>query len=199
MDLKELLGEELFTQVESKLGDKKLGVVNDGSWLPKSKLDEKLAVIKTLEEETQNYVKQLDELKASAKGNEELTAKIGELQELNDKTRAEYEEKVKATQLEAALKLALNNKVHDFGIVNQLIDKTTIQLDDNGNVLNGLEEQINKLQQEKAFLFQQELQDSTGLEKDPKPTAKMSVGNHNGESKIEDDAFAIALRKRGYA
>ena len=199
MDLKELLGEELAAQLESKLGDKKLGVVNDGSWLPKSKLDEKLAVIKTLEEETQNYVKQLDELKAASKGNEELTAKISELQELNDKTRAEYEEKVKATQLEAALKLALNSKVHDFGIVNQLIDKTTIQLDENGNVLNGLEEQINKLQQEKAFLFQQELIASTGLEKEPKPTAKMSVGNHNKKSKIEDDAFAIALRKRGYA
>jgi len=199
MDLKELLGEELATQVESKLGDKKLGVVNDGSWLPKSKLDEKLAVIKTLEEETQNYVKQLDELKSSAKGNEELTAKISELQQLNEQTRTEYEEKVKNTQLEAALKLALNGKVHDFGIVNQLIDKTNIQLDEHGNVVKGLEEQITALQQEKAFLFQQETQATTVVEEEPKPTAKMSVGNHNSESKIDDDAFAIALRKRGYA
>lgn len=40
MDLKELLGEDLYNQVVEKAGDKKLAVVNDGNWFPKEKFDE---------------------------------------------------------------------------------------------------------------------------------------------------------------
>lgn len=53
--LKEILGEELFKQVEEKLGDKKIAITNDGSWIPKSKFDE---IIK----EKNEYKKQLEKI-----------------------------------------------------------------------------------------------------------------------------------------
>ncbi len=53
--LKEILGEELYSKVNEKLGDKKLGIINDGSWIPKSKFDN---VIK----EKNNLKKQLEEI-----------------------------------------------------------------------------------------------------------------------------------------
>ena len=60
MDLKELLGEELFEQVNEKLGDKhKIDIVNDGRWIPKSKFDD-------VNEEKNKYKEQIKGL------NEEL-------------------------------------------------------------------------------------------------------------------------------
>ncbi|ADL07753.1 hypothetical protein [Thermosediminibacter oceani] len=40
MELKELLGEELFNQVMAKVGDHKIDIVSNGQWIPKSKFDE---------------------------------------------------------------------------------------------------------------------------------------------------------------
>ena len=53
--LKEILGEELYNQVSQKLGDKKIDIINNGQWIPKSKFDD---VIK----EKNNYKKQLEEI-----------------------------------------------------------------------------------------------------------------------------------------
>ena len=57
--LKEILGQELFEQVEKKLGDKKIAIINDGSWIPKSKFD---SVI----EEKNQYKKQLEKIDVDA-------------------------------------------------------------------------------------------------------------------------------------
>ena len=198
MDLKELLGEELATQVESKLGDKKLGIVNDGSWLPKSRLDEKIEEIKVLKGEVEEYSNQLNTLKESVKGNEELTNKIQELQALNENTRNEYEAKIKQTQIDVAIKMALNGKVHDYDIVKSLINTESIELNENGEVSKGLEEQVKILKESKGFLFTQEEVHTTPAQEETKPTAKMSVGNHNGDNaNVNDDVFANALSKLG--
>ncbi len=53
--LKEILGEELYNQVSQKLGDKKLGIINDGSWIPKEKFDKVI-------NEKNNLKKQLEEI-----------------------------------------------------------------------------------------------------------------------------------------
>lgn len=57
--LKEILGEELYSKVNEKLGDKKLAITNDGNWIPKTKFDD---VIK----EKNNYKKQLEEIDTDA-------------------------------------------------------------------------------------------------------------------------------------
>jgi hypothetical protein len=65
MNLEELLGEDLAKQVKEKLGDKQL-ILNDGTYIPKSKFDD-------LNNDKKDLKKQL----------EEANTKIGELSKLN--------------------------------------------------------------------------------------------------------------------
>lgn len=64
-----------------------------------------------------------------------------------------YEADAKELRLATAVKLALAGKVHDPDIVAGLLDKTKIELDDNGSVKAGLDDQIKALKTSKAFLF----------------------------------------------
>jgi len=55
MSLKEILGEELYSQVADKLGDKKIAIVSDGNWIPKNKFDD-------VNTEKNEYKTQIDNL-----------------------------------------------------------------------------------------------------------------------------------------
>jgi hypothetical protein len=79
MDLKELLGEELFGQVMEKVRDKKIAIVSDGNWIPKEKFNELNENAKELKKQLKDRDTQLAELGEKAKGHDELTAKINEL------------------------------------------------------------------------------------------------------------------------
>lgn len=95
----------------------------------------------------------LTALKKDAEGSEDLKTKLSDLQKQYDTDKTAYESKIKDTQLNSALKLALTGKVHDADIVASLIDRGTIELGDDGNVTKGLDEQIASLKESKAFLF----------------------------------------------
>jgi chromosome segregation ATPase len=97
--------------------------------------------------------KDLKELKKQAEGNEELQKKFTDLETQYKTDKEAYETKIKDTQLSSALKLALAGKVHDADLVGSLIDKTKIELGEDGNVTKGLDEQIKALQTSKSFLF----------------------------------------------
>ncbi|GIN37804.1 phage scaffolding protein [Heyndrickxia oleronia] len=112
--------------------------------------------------------KDLKELKKKAEGSEELQTQLTNLQKQYDDDKVSYEKKIKDTQLSSALKLALNGKVHDADLVTGLIDKTKIELGEDGNVAKGLDEQIKTLQESKSFLFVSQ-EDSTPLIKGVKP------------------------------
>jgi uncharacterized protein YydD (DUF2326 family) len=153
-DLKTLLGEELFNQVTAKLGDKhKVAVVSDGNWIPKSKFDEVNTAKKTAEDTLKERDKQLDDLKKSAGDNATLKEQIQKLQDDNKTAKDKYDADMKELRTSTALKLALTGQVHDPDIVASLLDKTKIELDDNGTVKAGLEDQVKALRDSKAFLF----------------------------------------------
>lgn len=95
----------------------------------------------------------LTALKKDAKGSEELQTKLSDLQKQYDEDKSTYETKIKDTQLNSALKLALAGKVHDTDIVSSLINRESIELGEDGNVTKGLSEQIKSLKESKAFLF----------------------------------------------
>lgn len=187
--LEELLGAELFAQVSEKLGDKKLGIVNDGSWLPKAKLDEKIETINQLKADLQARDEQLNGLQESVKGNEELTAKINELQQANETAKSEFEQKLLDTQLSAALKMHYNGKVHDTDLVLGLLDKSKIKLDENGNIAEGLDEQDATLKESKGFLFVSD----TEPDVEDKPPITMSAGNTNPQGSQASDPFAAIM------
>lgn len=153
MDLKELLGEELNAKLMEKLGDKhKLAVVSDGNWFPKAKWDEVNEEKNTLASQLAERDKQLKELKTKASGNEELTAKITELEKLNKATRDEYEAKMIALRKETAIELRLKDeKAKNVKAVKSLLDLDKVSMD--GNNLIGLDEQLKGLKESDSYLF----------------------------------------------
>lgn len=97
---------------------------------------------------------ELDALKKSAKGNEELTQQLADLQSKFDETKQESEKRLTEQQKDFAIKLALKEvNARDEDIVLQLLDKEAIKVTDEG--LKGFKEQLDTLKEQKNFLFQE--------------------------------------------
>ncbi len=123
-------------------------------YIPKARFDQVNDTKKQLEKDIATRDKQIDDLKkVDAAG---LQAEITRLQGENKTAKEKYEADMKALTLANALKLALTGKTHDPDIVAGLLDKTKIELDDNGNVKSGLDDQLKSLKESKAFLFVEE-------------------------------------------
>lgn len=181
MDLKELLGGELYNQVTSKLGDKhKIAIVSDGNWIPKSKFDEANEARKQAEEALKERDRQLADLKKAAEGNEELRKQIEELQKANKAATEQYEAKLRDMSVTTAIKLAVAGQAHDPDIIVQLVDKSKIELDAAGNIKSGLDDQIKALRESKAFLFVEK--DGSGAKfKGAKPPEGGDKGGGGGQ------------------
>lgn len=187
MDLKELLGEELYNQVIAKAGDKhKIAVVSDGAWIPKDKFNEANEAKKKLETDLRDRDKQLADLKDAAKGNEDLQAQIKKLQDDNKATKEKYDADMKDLQLNTALKLALGSDVHDADYAISQLDKSKIEIGEDGSIKAGLEDQVKSLRESKAFLFA-EKSENTGL------TFKGAKPAEGGKGGGEDNPIAAEI------
>lgn len=184
MDLKELLGEDLFNQVAEKAGEHKIAVVSDGSYIPKAKFDEKLQEVKEYKKQIEERDQQLEDLGEKAKGHEDLTKRIEELTAQNEKTKQEYEQKIQQQAFDHALSSALNGaKVKNTKAVRALLDTKKIKL--NGDKLDGLDEQLKALKESDSYLF----------EEDNAPKPMFSQGQH--QKPDTPSAFASALGLKG--
>jgi len=74
MNLKELLGEDLYKQVEGKVGDKKIAVVSDGNWIPKEKFNEVNLEKNELKNQVSNSEQKIADLEASFQSTNEKYA-----------------------------------------------------------------------------------------------------------------------------
>lgn len=170
MDLKELLGEELYNQVMAKAGDKhKVAIVSDGNWFPKEKFDEANTAKKKAEADLKDRDKQLEDLKKSAGDNEELKKQIDTLQNDNKAAKDKYEAELNDLKINTALKLALAGEVYDADLVAGLIVKDNIKVKDDGTIESGFEEQVKALRESKAFLFVEKTDDQPPRFKGSKP------------------------------
>lgn len=184
MDLKELLGEELYAQVMEKAGDKKLAVVNDGNWFPKEKFDEVNNNAKELKKQLKDRDTQLEDLKTKATGNEDLQNTIQKLQADNKQLQTDYEAKIQNQAFDFALKSALTGaKAKNPKAVEALLNRENLKLD--GDKIIGLDDQLKGLQESDAYLFDIE-QQQQGQDK-----PKFSNGQHNSGG--ASDPFAAAL------
>lgn len=123
------------------------------SFIPKARFDEVNTAKKKAEDDLKDRDKQLEDLKKSAGDSAALQEQITKLQSENKAAAEKYEAEAKELKLSTAIKLALNGEVHDPDIVASLLDKTKIELDDNGAIKGGLDDQIKGLRESKAFLF----------------------------------------------
>lgn len=149
--LLELLGQELLDQVTEKLGDQKL-IINDGSYIPKHKFDEINNSKNVLKDQVTDLTRQLESLKKSSKGNEELEKTIEALQATN----TDWSNKYQMNILENAVKFkALQEKARDIGDMTKFIDLQAVTMKEDGTV-DGLDEQFTELKKNKAYLFESE-------------------------------------------
>lgn len=186
--LKELLGEELAAQVEAKLGDVKLDVVNDGSWIPKSKFDELNDSNKDLKQQIVDRDVQLKELGTKAGGNEDLQKQIAALQEANKQAAKDFESRIAQRDFDYSLESALKDaKVHNPKAVKALLETDKLSYKDGR--LEGLGEQLEALKTTDSYLFQSDA---------PAPTPQYTPGNTTPPTAPNTDPFAAALAGKGY-
>ena len=165
--LKEVLGEELFEQVASKINehngneankDKQLKLANlsTGEYVGKGKHDALQALLDGQKSELEQANNLIAELKKGTKGNEELQGKItayeGQVQQL----QAELHE----TKLKAAIKVALlSEKAVDvdyltFKLNEKLKEKgETLELDENENI-KGWDDKLTGLKVQFPSMFE---------------------------------------------
>lgn len=132
-------------------------------FIPKHRFDEVNEAKKQLEAQLAERDKQLSELKKVAGDNEELKKRIEQLQQENKAKEQEYQAKIRDMTITTAIKLAVAGDAHDPDLVASLIDKTKIEVDENGNIKAGLDDQLKALRESKAFLF---------VQKEPEPQPK---------------------------
>jgi hypothetical protein len=150
---KEIFGEELWAKLEPIVKEKGLNLILDNKekpdHIPKSRFDEVIGSKNELKTQVTELSSQLETLKKSAKGNEELTKQIEDLQRKN----GDWEGKYKETLLTGAIKVeALKVKAKDPADVIAFLDKAKLEIAEDGTI-KGLDEQLKKLQESKPYLF----------------------------------------------
>lgn len=129
--------------------------------------------------------KQLKDLGDKAKGNEDLTAEIDRLKQVNKDTQTEYEGKLQKQAFDHKLENTLAGaKVKNTKALRALLDMDTIKLD--GDKLLGLEEQLNALKESDSYLFEEK--ETTN--------AKFSIGQHKKEKNTTVDLKSLSYQER---
>lgn len=171
---------ENTSEIETKLGEQeaeattseKTGKTSDKAekTFTQSELDEiiakRLAREKEKQAEMEAKLKKLEELEKAEeerkKAEMTLQERLQAEKEEAEKTAQEAEEKAKQALEEANKRIieteiraiAREFKAHDVGVILSQIDRSNIEIDENGNV-KGVKEAIQALKESKSFLFKQ--------------------------------------------
>ena len=154
MDYKEIFGEELGTQVESVVAEKKINLIVDDkenpAYIPKSRFNEVIGSKNELKSQVSELTDQLESLKKSAKGNDELIGNIEQLKQQNQELITKHSRGM----LESAIKMkAIQEKANDINDIGKFLDYEALELDAEGNV-KGLDEQFKAIKENKPYLFE---------------------------------------------
>jgi hypothetical protein len=106
---------------------------------------------KTLEGQIADRDKQLKDLGAKVKDNEELSKQISDLQEANKKAKAEYDEKIKDMNIDSAIKAKLKDTKYPDLLIGKF-DRTKLVVADDGTV-SGIDEQLTGIKELYKELF----------------------------------------------
>ena len=185
MNLKELFGDKTFTYDDFQKavdGKKiKLADLNEGGYVDKHKLDDKIGELSKANETIQGLqetVKKFDGVD------------VDKLKKDLADTQTKYETDVGSQKRDSPLNLALlGAKARDVKAVRPFLDMDTVKLD--GDKVLGLDEQLQKLKTEKSFLFEEDKPAG------PKASAARvdSAGEHHASPDAGLDSFVAAAMK----
>ncbi|URJ46386.1 phage scaffolding protein [Paenibacillus polymyxa] len=167
-------------------------------YVPKHRFDEINDAKKQLEGDLKERDKQLADLQKAAGDVPALQDQITKLQEDNKAATDKYNADMQELRLNTALKMALSGQVHNADIVAKLLDKTRIELDDNGAIKNGLDDQLTGLRESDGFLFVPKEDGNTQPTfKGAKPAEGAGAGNPPAPLKGYDAGKSIAEQRNG--
>lgn len=160
--IKSLLGDELSAQVEAALKGKgkdgkdvDLVIGNDGSFVPADKYNGANSGKMSAE----NALKAAAEALKAIGGTGD-PAKIADdvknAQTTIANLQATHDAEIKKISKNAALRMALNGKVHDPSDIIGLLDLDKIDVDDTGSLKTDLEGLLKPIKETKAYLFKEE-------------------------------------------
>lgn len=128
---------------------------------------------------------ELDSLKESAKGNDDLTKQLTDLQAAFDTSKAESATKISELQKQSAIDLAITQSgARNVKAVKALLDSSSLELTDNGEV-KGLDKALETVRSENDYLFQ-------GA---PKPPQFVNPNNPNPNGQ-EDKSILEKIQER---
>lgn len=160
-------------------------------FIPKARFEEVNEAKKKAENDLKERDTQLETLKKSAGDNEALKKQIETLQGENKTKDEQYQVKIKELQVSTAIKLAVAGEVHDPELITNMLDKSKIELKEDGTIKAGLDDQIKALRESKAFLFVEKQKDEPFF-KGVKPNEGKGPNDKGGGSD-QDGAFGKRL------
>lgn len=154
--LKPHLDEELYSRIADKLGAVDgISVIStkDGSWVPKSRLDEVLKDSRDMKTQLIDLQKRLDASQTSASDNtttiNALNARVAELLKDVETRDNQISGMKRASRVSETVR---KTNARDVDLVLRLLDLDKITEDEQGN-LAGLSEQLDALKQTSDYLF----------------------------------------------
>lgn len=162
------------------------------NYVPKADFNSKNEELKDIKEQLAERDNQLKDLKEKATGNEDLTKQIEELQTLNETTKTEYESKIAAMNKNIAIEKAIAKselKPLDAELIKNLVSIDKIVINDDG--ITGLKEQLEKIKEERPFLFEKEV-------KEEKEIDGFKPGEGSKESGIPDKPLSYTEMMEKY-
>lgn len=192
-EIKTLLGDELYGQLEALLKDKDVVIETAEGFIPKDRFDQINADMKDFKSRYEASAAEIEKMKPLAKGNEELLAKIEASTKELQSTKQQYEQ----TIAERERNYRINDGLRAAGVRNPkaayaLLDHSKIVL--KGEKLDGFEEQIEALRKSEDYLFlpkQNPSPQAAGREANP----PANQGNGTGKTTAfePDDPIAVAM------
>lgn len=150
--LESLLGELYTPEIAAKIGESKVAVVNDGSWIPRDKFTATSNEAKELKKQMAERDAQLETLKGKAAGNDDLLKQIDDLKKANESAQSEWTSKLQQQAKDFAIDKAIAEaKGRNPKAIKALLNLDAISID--GENIIGLAEQITAVKASDTYLF----------------------------------------------
>lgn len=135
-----------------------------GNYIPRDRFNEVNNQLKKQTEELTQRDQQLETLRKSSETTESLKKTIQELEETNKRNREESDKRLLAERKNNALRMELIQSAKDVDIVISQLNQEKIEVNEKGEIIGGLKEQLENLKANKSFLFN----DETNIQPDNK-------------------------------
>ena len=155
------------------------------NYVAKSQFNQKNEELKQVKGEVDTLKGDIDALKKSNKDNEELTAQIDKLKADYKAREEEYNANIKQMKIDSTVDRALSGaKAKNNKAVRALLNLDGLEVE--GDTIKGLEEQINAVKENNAYLF--------GASVPTSPTPGVPSGSNGGITPQEFKSYSYAQR-----